>query len=103
MWDKWIKVAVALMVGCAVGVGLMVLYRPGAARIRKLEDELEHLRASNKTLEIERSALNRRKVLLERDPLTIEIEARERFGLVKEGETVYIVKDWPADSLSDRR
>jgi len=101
MWDKWAKVAVALLVGCGIGVALMTLYRPGAARIQKLEDEIEQLRVANEKLESERSAFNRRKLLLERDPLTIEVEARERFGLIKEGETVYVVKDWPADLSPD--
>jgi len=101
MWDRWVRVAVTLVIGCAIGVGLVALYRPGAAQMRELNEQVEQLRASNNKLESEKGAFNRRKLLLERDSLTVEIEARDRFGFIKEGETVYVVKDWPDDSSSD--
>ena len=100
MWDRWVRVAVALVVGCVIGVLLVALYRPGAARMRELDDEVDQMRASNKELELEKGAFKHRKLLLENDPLTVEVEARDRFGLIKEGETVYVVKDWPLKSPS---
>jgi len=73
----------------------VALYRPGASRMAELDVQIGRLRASNEELEREKAAIERRKSLLEHDPLTVEIEARRRFGLIKEGETVYVVKDWP--------
>ena len=98
MWDRWVKVAVALVIGCAVGVGLVALYRPGAVRMRELDDQVDQMRASNEDPETKKGVFKHRKLLLEHDPLTVEVEARDRFGLIKEGETVYVVKDWPLDS-----
>ena len=103
MWDRWVKIAVALVIGCAIGVGLVALYRPGAARMRELDAQVDEMRASNDELEAEKGAFKDRKLLLEHDPLTVEVEARGRFGLIKEGETVYVVKDWPLDSPSKRQ
>ena len=65
--------------------------------MRELDERVDQLRASNDRLEREKGAFERRKLLLEQDPLTVEVEARNRLGLIKEGETVYVVKDWPYD------
>ncbi len=103
MWDRWVKVSIALVVGCAIGVGLVVLYRPGAAQMRELDAQVDQMRAANDELETDKRGFKNRKLLLEHDPLTLEVEARGRFRLIKEGETVYIVKDWPLDSPSKRQ
>ncbi len=95
MWDRWLKVVVALVIGCAIGVGLVALYRPGAARMRELDAQAERLRTQNGELEQEKNIQQHRKELLETDLVTIEMEARSRFGLGKNDETVYVVQDWP--------
>jgi cell division protein FtsB len=95
MWDKWVKLTLALVVGCAIGVGLMVLYRPGANELKDLDGQIARIEANNARLDQEKRDLDRRKLMLENDPLTIEIEARNRLRFTKEGETVYVVEGWP--------
>jgi len=97
MWDSWVKVSLAVALGCALCGCLVLLYRPGSERMQRLDDQIETLRTSNAQLEAEKEALANRKSLLEHDRLTVEMEARDRFGLFKEGETVYVVQDWPGE------
>lgn len=55
-------------------------------QVRRMETENEKLRA-----EIQR--LEKRVKSLAEDPATQEQEIRKRYGLVKEGETVYMLQD----------
>ncbi len=55
-------------------------------QIEAMETEIQKMRADNK-------ALRRHVARLENDPATIEKIARERYGMIKPGETVYMVYD----------
>lgn len=71
--------------------GLVGVYRADA-EVARLEREVEQARQIN-------AELRERAEALRSDPLTIEREARERLGLAKEGDTVYLL---PAPSSDDR-
>lgn len=55
-------------------------------QIGLLKAEIQKMRADNE-------ALRRHVALLENDPATIEKIARERYGMARPGETVYMVYD----------
>jgi cell division protein FtsB len=85
------RMVLVLVVG--VPVALYVLFGPRGivARIQigseraRLEEELHQAEAETRRLQAESKAL-------EGDTRAIEKVARERYGMVKEGETVYRVK-----------
>lgn len=57
-------------------------YRELKIKNKVLTDEIEYLKEVNKTLEAEKKAL-------EEDPAFVEKRAREKMGIVKEGEIIY--------------
>jgi cell division protein FtsB len=65
----------------------------GIYRIRNQKRQIELLRAEVQKMRADNEALRRHVALLESDPATIEKIARERYGMAKPGETVYMVYD----------
>ncbi len=98
----WHKVGVALVaIVCCVGaaIGLYHLYHPGfqklkeiKIRIKETEARIEELKHENQVYEEKRQKLREPPV---GDPLYLEKVARERVGLVRDGETVYHLQDPP--------
>lgn len=97
MWDKWVKTVLVLVVVIAICAGLVLLYRPGYVELRAHDAKIRQIEDINARLREEKRNLEQRKYMLEEDPLTIEIEARDRLKYTKKGETVYIVEGWPED------
>jgi cell division protein FtsB len=73
--------------------GLVGVYRT-EAEVERLEDRVAEGRAVNEALE-------RRVDALSSDPMEVEREARERLGLVKEGDKVYLLPTLPTDEASN--
>ena len=65
----------------------------GYYRIRNQKEQIDLLRAEIRKMKSENEALRRHVSLLESDPATIEKIARERYGMIKPGESVYMVYD----------
>ena len=80
---------------CALAAGLFCLYYPGYKRLREINHKVEDIRASVERIEHENKELAERVRRLSTpagSPLHIERVARQKIGLVKDGETVYYVK-----------
>jgi cell division protein FtsB len=65
----------------------------GFYRIRNQKRQIETLRTELQKMKAENEALRRHVTQLESDPATIEKIARERYGMIKPGESVYMVYD----------
>ena len=72
--------------------GLVGVYRT-EAEVESLADQVAAARAVNESLE-------QRVEALRSDPMEVEREARERLGLVKEGDKVYLLPTLPSDDAS---
>ncbi len=65
----------------------------GFYRTRNQKRQIELLKAEIQKMRADNEALRRHVALLENDPVTIEKIARERYGMARSGETVYMVYD----------
>jgi cell division protein FtsB len=101
--EHWKKANLALQGLIAAGVVLLCvfIFYPQIERRNALAHQLENERAALRDEENQR-ALHRREVhLLENDPEYVEIIARDRIGVMKEGETIFRF-DTPAPDLAPR-
>jgi len=81
-------VAAVVFVNAIVGEGGMVVRQERQKKYNQLASELERLKSANELMREQ----NRR---LRDDPDALEEAARRDLGLMKPGETVFIVKDHP--------
>ena len=65
----------------------------GVYRIRNQRRQIAFMEAEIQKIRTDNEALRRHVARLENDPATIEKIARERYGMIKPGETVYMVYD----------
>jgi len=72
----------------------------GLVGVHRARDDVEELQQEIVEAEHDNQALRERIRLLRSDPMTIEREARERLGLVKPGEKVYLLPALPPDDGS---
>jgi len=92
-----------LLLAC---VGLLAIYLPGYSRLQYLKTKNEQLESRIRDLESANRALEVEKYRLEHDPEYIERVARDRLGVVKEGEIIFKkipVTPAPADTPSRTR
>ena len=82
---KKIAIAVAAI---AVVIAALVLLLPVFRKYQKRQEELVKVNAQLHTRKVERAELNREVTALQNSPAEIEKVAREKFKLVKEGETL---------------
>jgi cell division protein FtsB len=89
--EHWHKANRALIALILAGVALLgsFLFYPEIETRKELARQLEEEQAVLRSEEAQR-ALHRREVhLLENDPEYVEIIARDRIGVMKEGETIF--------------
>lgn len=89
--EHWHKANRALIALILAGIALLgaFLFYPQIERRKELARQLEEEQAVLRDEETQR-ALHRREVhLLENDPEYVEIIARDRIGVMKEGETIF--------------
>lgn len=87
-WHKANRALIALILVCFVLLGAFLFY-PQIERRKELARQLEEEQAVLRDEEAQRT-LHRREVhLLENDPEYVEIIARDRIGVMKEGETIF--------------
>jgi cell division protein FtsB len=101
-FTTWRKVGVALIgIACCCGaaIGLYHLYRPGFQKLKAIKARIEETDARVEQLKQENEVYEERSRNLREppagDPLYIERVAREKVGLVREGETIYHLQDSP--------
>jgi cell division protein FtsB len=70
----------------------------GLVSILRMHGMRDELVAEMAELESERDATEQRRDDLENDPQTIEQVAREEYGMIKDGETVYRIEPDPEDT-----
>lgn len=80
----------------------LVFGRMGVIAHLRLSEEADRIENEVVLVEGEIAALGRRVEALNRDPHTIERLARERLGMVRPGETVFLFPDPPADPAGPR-
>lgn len=75
-----------LKLGIMFAVICLVILAPGYLRLRKIKKEVADMRRNIKLLEEENAGLRTEIDKLEHDPFAIEKKAREKLGMVREGE-----------------
>jgi len=97
-WDKAIKLALIGVIGAAAFS--IIFGNHGLLRIlelrnegRRLEEQIAYYKMKKKLLEIRRDKL-------ENDPFTIEKLARERLGLYRPGDVVFLFLDADSAEIS---
>lgn len=90
-----------LWVVLAVSVGLFLVFSAigerGFVRLKKMVNQRDELKARVHALEQSNREISEQVGRLRDDPATIEHLARTELGMVREGETVYIISDRPGD------
>ena len=90
-----------LWVILALSVCLFLLYSAvgerGLVRLNRLMDQRDELRSRVHALDESNEELAQQVGLLRDDSATIENLARTELGMVRDGETVYILSDRPGD------
>lgn len=69
----------------------------GLVRLNRMVDQRDELRSRVRALQESNAELTEQVSLLRDDPATIEYLARTELGMVRDGETVYILSDRPGD------
>ena len=88
------KVAVAGIALAALAYGVAEVRGPnGYTQLLQKREQVHELEQQNRELRQEIDRLGKRVDKLQRDPVAQELEIRKKLGLVKPGETVYVLQD----------
>ena len=93
-WEKAIKLALIGVIG--VSAFSIIFGNYGLLRILELRRESKHLEEQIAYYKMKKKLLEMKRDKLENDPFTIEKHARERLGLSKPGDAIFLFLD--ADS-----
>lgn len=92
-----------LWVVLILSVSLFLVYSAvgerGFIRMNRMSDQRDELRSKVQNLEENNEKLAEEIGRLRDDPATIEHLARTELGMVRDGETVYILSDRPGDPI----
>jgi len=75
-----------LKVGILFAIACCIILTPGYLKVRSLKKEILQVQENMKRLQKENEDLRIEIEKLENDPFTIEKKAREKLGMIKEGE-----------------
>ncbi|PIU51606.1 hypothetical protein COS91_03575 [Candidatus Desantisbacteria bacterium CG07_land_8_20_14_0_80_39_15] len=75
-----------LKLGILFAIVCCIILTPGYLKVRSLKKEISQIQEEIKRLQKENESLQIEIEKLENDPFTIEKKAREKLGMVKEGE-----------------
>jgi cell division protein FtsB len=84
-------------------VAALILLLPVYRKYQKRQGELVQVNTKLNTRKIERAELNREVSGLQNSPAEVEKVAREKFGLVREGETVMKYKKTEEKTKDDKK
>lgn len=87
-WHKANRFIIALIVMCGIAVGLFA-FMPEMERRRALTNQLEQEQTKLANEQLLRHQRTREVQLLQNDPEYVEIIARDKIGVMKEGETIF--------------
>jgi cell division protein FtsB len=88
------KIAAAVFALATIAYGVSEFRRPdGYAAFTQKREEARRLEAENGRIKDEIDRLTRKVAKIKTDPVAQELEVRRNLGLVKEGETVYLLQD----------
>lgn len=73
----------------SIAIMVLLLYIPSYTRMQDLKQKNADYKRQIQLLEAKNTQLKRERILLEQDPIYLEKVAREKMGLVREGEVVY--------------
>jgi cell division protein FtsB len=68
---------------------LLIIFLPGYSRLQELRQKNKELEAKIEAVQQENSALRHERERLEKDIVYLERVAREKMGLIREGEIIY--------------
>ncbi|MEM7014277.1 MAG: septum formation initiator family protein [Verrucomicrobiota bacterium] len=91
-WQRASRVVVFMLVLAGLGVAV-TLFWPEVERLREIENGNNELAADLAMLKAERDALKQEYEWLRDDPQYLEMVARDRLNLQKDGETVFRIKN----------
>ena len=94
-WHKANRLIITLIVIGAIAIGLFA-FMPELERRRALTVQLDQEQAKLSNEQLIRQQRNREVQLLQNDPEYVEIIARDKIGVMKEGETIFRVDTSPA-------
>jgi cell division protein FtsB len=73
----------------AFAVALLLVFLPSYAKMQDLKDKNDEYARRIEVLQKRNARLEQEQHLLETDPVYLEKVARQRMGLIRDGETVY--------------
>ncbi len=91
-------IAVGLLLAAAMSLSFLIFGQRGLLELCRLRRQHDSVEQGNAELRFRNQALARQVDALRHDPVTIERLARERLGMVKEGEVVYYLPKQTAES-----
>lgn len=94
VWHKANRMLIVLIVSGAVAVGVAAFY-PEITRLRSLSDQLAEEKSILAGEQLMKARREREVHLIKNDSEYLEIIARDRIGVMKEGETIFRL-DTPA-------
>ncbi len=92
------KITSFIILGIAICIlGITLVGNRGFSSLMSLDKEIHALKEENKRLKSDIVNLKNKIYAVQHDPITIEKQAREEFGLSKEDEIVYVFPDLEAE------
>ena len=82
-----------------LAIVVFVLFLPSYTRMQDLKQRNLEYSQEIEALKKQHAKLKREKLLLEKDPVYLEKVAREKMGLIREGEVVYRMTNPPANAV----
>jgi len=88
------KLAAIVLAAATIAYGLVEFRGPnGYTGLMQKREEVRRLERENQKLKEDIDRLSKRVDKLKTDPAAQELEIRKQLGLVKQGETVYVLQD----------
>jgi len=88
VWNALNQV-VALLIALCLGALLFLLFLPEWNKLELMKRQRDELIRQKQTAELEQKQLEREVTLIKTDPEYVEMIARDKLDLMKEGETIY--------------
>ena len=100
LWQRWNRVLVILLL-LSVWLVIVSLFVPPYKKLKMGHEEIDKLQAQRDEQQALLSRQTKEVNLLKTDPAYLEISARDRLDLMKEGETVFRIES--AAAQADKR
>ena len=100
VWQRWNRVLLTLLF-LAVWLVIISLFVPPYKKLKIGHAEIDNLQAQRDEQQVLLSKQTREVNLLKTDPAYLEISARDRLDLMKEGETIFRIES--AATQADKR